>query len=114
MTNSVCFSFSTSPRVRRAMSVHCVKAKATMIERHVSQSPRGGKTHGPLDRNARIVVSSTPKFAKMVSHKYAEVAVHQCRSGLGTAICRRTGTLANGRPSVLPTTVPGFHPRRAG
>jgi hypothetical protein len=42
------------------------------VERHVYQSSRGGKTYCPLDRNARIVVSSTPKFAKMVSHKYAE------------------------------------------
>src|SRR3954453_13794828 len=42
------------------------------VQRHVYQSSRGGKTYCPLDRNARIVVSSTPKFAKMVSHKYAE------------------------------------------
>jgi hypothetical protein len=42
------------------------------IERYVYQSSRGGKTYCPLDRNARIVVSSTPRFAKMVSHKYAE------------------------------------------
>ena len=42
------------------------------VERHVYQSSRGGRTYCPLDRNARIVVSSTPKFAKMVSHKYAE------------------------------------------
>jgi hypothetical protein len=42
------------------------------VERHVYQSSRGGKTYCPLDRNARIVVSSTPKFAKMVSFKYAE------------------------------------------
>ena len=42
------------------------------VERYVYQSNRGGKTYCPLDRNARIVVSSTPKFAKMVSHKYAE------------------------------------------
>jgi hypothetical protein len=42
------------------------------VERHVYQSSRGGKTYCPLDRNARIVVSSTPKFAQMVSHKYAE------------------------------------------
>jgi hypothetical protein len=44
-----------------------------LVERYVYQSSRGGKTYCPLDRNARIVVSSTPKFAKMVSHKYAEV-----------------------------------------
>src|SRR3954452_12490703 len=42
------------------------------VERHVYQSSRGGKTYCPLDRDARIVVSSTPRFAKMVSHKYAE------------------------------------------
>jgi hypothetical protein len=42
------------------------------VERHVYQSSRGGKTYCPLDRNARIVGSSTPKFAKMVSFKYAE------------------------------------------
>src|SRR5437764_3103042 len=42
------------------------------VERHVYQSSRGGRTYCPLDRNARIVGSSTPKFAKMVSHKYAE------------------------------------------
>jgi hypothetical protein len=42
------------------------------VERHVYQSSRGGKTYCPLDRNARIIGSSTPKFAKMVSFKYAE------------------------------------------
>jgi hypothetical protein len=42
------------------------------VERYVYQSSRGGRTYCPLDSNARIVVSSTPKFAKMVSHKYAE------------------------------------------
>jgi hypothetical protein len=42
------------------------------IERHVYQSSRGGKTYCPLDRVARIVGGSTPKFAKMVSFKCAE------------------------------------------
>jgi hypothetical protein len=42
------------------------------VARHVYQSSRGGQTYCPLDRNARIVVSSTPKFAKMVAFKYAE------------------------------------------
>jgi hypothetical protein len=44
----------------------------TTVERHVYQSPEGGATYCPLDRDARIIVSSTPKFAKMVSSKYAE------------------------------------------
>jgi hypothetical protein len=42
------------------------------VDRHVYQSSRGGKTHCPPDRDARIVVSSTPRFARMISHKYAE------------------------------------------
>ena len=42
------------------------------VARHVYQSPHGGKTFCPLDRDARIVVSSTPRFAKMIAHKYAE------------------------------------------
>jgi hypothetical protein len=31
------------------------------VERHISPSSRGGKTYCPLDRNARIVGSSTPR-----------------------------------------------------
>ena len=42
------------------------------IDRHVYQSSQGGKTHCPLDQDARIVVSSTPRFAQMITHKYAE------------------------------------------
>src|SRR4051795_9538322 len=42
------------------------------VTRHVYQSSQGGKTYCPLDRDARIVVSSTPRFAKMIAHKYAE------------------------------------------
>ena len=42
------------------------------VHRHVYQGPNGGQTYCPLDRDARIVVSSTPRFAKMVAHKYAE------------------------------------------
>jgi hypothetical protein len=42
------------------------------VDRHVYQSPQGGPTYCPLDRDARIVVSSTPRFAKIISHKYAE------------------------------------------
>jgi hypothetical protein len=42
------------------------------VARHVYQSPQGGPTYCPLDRDARIVVSSTPRFAKVIAHKYAE------------------------------------------
>jgi hypothetical protein len=39
--------------------------------RHVYQSNTGGITYCPLDNDARIIVFSTPKFAKMVSSKYS-------------------------------------------
>src|SRR4051794_34798658 len=42
------------------------------VARHVYQGPRGGLTYCPLDRDARIVVTSAPRFAKILSHKYAE------------------------------------------
>src|SRR3954465_3306734 len=42
------------------------------VARHVYQTPQGGPTYCPLDRDARIVVTSPPRFAKMISHKYAE------------------------------------------
>ena len=38
--------------------------------RHVYQSTSGGKTCCPLDSDARIIIFSTPKFAKMVSSEY--------------------------------------------
>ncbi len=42
------------------------------VARHVYQRAAGGKTYCPLDRDARIVVRSTPKFAKQVSWKFAQ------------------------------------------
>ena len=42
------------------------------VARHVYQSNQGGPTYCQLDRDARIVVSSTPRFANVLSHKYAE------------------------------------------
>ena len=47
------------------------------VSRYVYQSSKGGSTYSPLDHNARIVVNSTPKFAQMVSWKYAEMAAPQ-------------------------------------
>lgn len=42
------------------------------VERHVYQSSEGGRMFCPLEKDARIVGTCTPKFAKMLSHKYAE------------------------------------------
>ncbi len=49
------------------------------IARHVYQTSIGGATFCPLDRDARIVVSSTPRFAKQISHKFAEMASTQVK-----------------------------------
>jgi hypothetical protein len=46
----------------------------TEVSRHVYQRSGGGRTFCPLERDARIVVTSTPRFAKMVSHKFANTA----------------------------------------
>src|SRR3954466_10477094 len=52
------------------------------VARHVYQGPQGGPTYCPLDRGARIVVSSTPRFAKVVSHKYAEFSSPRVQTDL--------------------------------
>jgi hypothetical protein len=62
------------------------------VARHLYQTSRGGKTYCPLDRNARIVGSSTPRFAKMVSHKYAEFGaarvIEDLRENHGRTVAR--------------------------
>ena len=42
------------------------------VPRHVYQTSEGGKTFCPLEEHARMVLNATPKFAKLVSYKYAE------------------------------------------
>lgn len=62
------------------------------VERHVYQSSRGGRTYCPLDRNARIVGSCTPRFAKVISHKYAEFGssrvIEDLRENHGRTVAR--------------------------
>ena len=62
------------------------------LARHVYQSPEGGPTYCPLDRSARIVVTSAPRFAKILSHKYAEFSSPRVRIDLrenhGRAVSR--------------------------
>jgi hypothetical protein len=42
------------------------------LPRHVYQTSEGGKTFCPLEETARMILNATPKFAKMISYKYAE------------------------------------------
>jgi hypothetical protein len=41
------------------------------VNRHVYQRSIGGKTYCPLEREARIIITSTPLFAKQVTSKMA-------------------------------------------
>jgi len=52
------------------------------VERHVYQSSEGGQTFCPLDQQARIVNSSTPRFAKMCAFKYATMNSIQAQRDL--------------------------------
>jgi hypothetical protein len=42
------------------------------VARHVYQTGEGGATFCPLERDARIILTSTPRFAMQLSHKYGE------------------------------------------
>lgn len=42
------------------------------VARHVYQTGEGGVTFCPLERDARIILTSTPRFAKQISNKYGE------------------------------------------
>jgi hypothetical protein len=44
------------------------------VLRHVYQTGEGGSTFCPLERDARIILTSTPRFAMQVSNKYGEGA----------------------------------------
>ena len=55
---------------------------AVRVSRYVYQSSQGGETFCPLHQNARIIVNSTPAFARMVSWKYAQMAAPQVEEDL--------------------------------
>src|SRR4051794_15650020 len=42
------------------------------VARHVYQQGVGGTTFCPLEQDARIILTSTPRFAMQISHKYGE------------------------------------------
>jgi hypothetical protein len=47
---------------------------SVVVRRHVYQRGGGGSTtYVPLEHGARIVITSTPFFAKVLSHKYADI-----------------------------------------
>ena len=58
------------------------------IERYVYQNNKGGKTYCPLDVNAKIIKSTTPRFAKMISAKYSENNAKKVQDDLKDNHCR--------------------------
>lgn len=54
-----------------------------VVERHVYQRSGGGKTYCPLEREARIIMTSTPWFAKQVSSKLAYGSAREVQRDLG-------------------------------
>lgn len=44
------------------------------VPRHIYQSSKGGKTFCPMEQDGRVIVTSTPRFAKMVSNKFSSAA----------------------------------------
>ena len=42
------------------------------VQRHVYQTGEGGATFCPLELDARIILTATPRFAKQISSKYGE------------------------------------------
>lgn len=42
------------------------------VERHVYQPSSGGKTFCPLENDGRLMLNSTPAYAKLISFKYAK------------------------------------------
>jgi hypothetical protein len=54
-----------------------------VVKRHVYQRSGGGKTYCPLEREARIIMTSTPLFAKQVSSKLAYGSARDVQRDLG-------------------------------
>jgi len=44
---------------------------AVQVERHTYQTSKGGRAYVPLENDARMVLNSTPRYAQIVSGKYA-------------------------------------------
>jgi hypothetical protein len=55
---------------------------AIEIGRHVYQTSSGGATFCPLEREARIILRSTPRFASQVSHKMSEMSAPRVQEDL--------------------------------
>jgi len=52
------------------------------VERHTYQTSKGGRAYVPLENDGRMVLNSTPRYAQMVSGKYARFGADSIREDL--------------------------------
>lgn len=52
------------------------------VKRHVYQTSKGGRVYCPLEANAKIIQNATPRFARMLSSKYARLNANETRHDL--------------------------------
>lgn len=55
---------------------------AVEVTRYVYQTSRGGRIHCPLEDKARIIHGGTPRFARQLSQKYAQMDVRSVQRDL--------------------------------
>jgi hypothetical protein len=90
------------------------------VERHVYQTAQGGKTYCPLENDARLILNATPRWAKVVSYKYASLGadsvVDDLRECNGRSISNRyckmlgdaVGTFATAKEEAWNYELPPF------
>jgi hypothetical protein len=52
------------------------------VERHTYQTSKGGRAYVPLENDAKMVLNSTPRYAQIVSGKYARFGADSIREDL--------------------------------
>jgi hypothetical protein len=55
---------------------------AVTVPRHTYQTSQGGRAYVPLEVDARMVLNSTPRYAQMISGKYARLGADALRDDL--------------------------------
>ncbi|MFA6187584.1 MAG: ISKra4 family transposase, partial [Phycisphaerae bacterium] len=55
---------------------------SVQVERHTYQTSKGGRAYVPLENDARMVLNSTPRYAQIVSGKYARFGADSIREDL--------------------------------
>jgi hypothetical protein len=90
------------------------------IDRHVYQGSHGGRGYCPLEYHARIITTATPKYAKMVTSKYADGSglrvQHDLQENHGRAIskshiqqiCEVVGSIASVKEASWNYSLPSF------